>query len=701
MSRYLLVTFLFCALCVAYLGKLLSVQLGGRVEEEETTRTRTVTIQATRGEIYDRNGVKLVANTYSYDLIFTYQAVRRLSVFRRNDLFLLLFGVLESYGESGKHTEAYFPLEGAYPHYRYSDAAADPDSAVGARLRRVLSEQGLKEGITAEALAKYYVNTYQLLAKNSRGERLFSDDEVDRLFRLYYDMDSLRFSYYGEYVFAAGVGLPLMTGVREMSGTDAATFRVTAERTYLYPGVASHILGTVGPIYSEEWDYYDAQGYHMNAIVGKSGCELAFESYLRGVDGEMKIIEDEDGNVIRVETVSEPIAGKDVFLTLDLELQIAAEKGLAETVAYVSEREGTSSAFVCDAGAAVVMDPDTFEVLAIASYPSYDLTTYNSVYADLQANPANPLLNRALQGAYAPGSTFKPGVAVAGLEEGVITPQTTFYCDITHAGKYTYPESLNDHPSCSTWDLHTTSWLTVHQAIADSCNSFFYELGRQLGIDKMESWMSAFGFGQKTGIELGETAGTLAGEGFSHAPYQTGQVIRAAIGQSDTQATPLQLCSYMATLYNGGTRLSAHLLDHVTAFGSGEVVWDDSTLIGEPLATVPISPSTRKTVLDGMRDMISGTAFTRARLPGVGLDSVCGKTGTAEVVRSYTDAAGETVTETVTNALFLCGAEYKGKNLVASFVVENAGHGYYNAIAARSVLSAWKKLIDEKTEDPT
>lgn len=700
--RYLLVTVLFCALCVGYLGKLLSVQIGGRGEEEPTTRTRTVTLQATRGEIYDRNGIKLVANPNTYDIVFSYRTISRMSPFQRNDFYLLLFSALRQYGESETHTEEYFPLEGTYPNYRYLDEASDTDGRIADRFNRVLDRQGLKKNLSADKLVGYYVETNQLLAKGSGNSRLFSDEEVDLLLRLYYDMDAQYFSYYGEYVFASGVGMELMTAVVERFGTEQATFRHSTKREYLYPGVASHILGKVGPIFAEEWEEYRAQGYDMNAIVGKSGCELAFESYLRATDGEMKITEDEDGNVISTEVTKEAVNGRDVYLTIDLNLQIAAEEGVAATVAEVQRVEGTSSVFYCDAGAAVVMDPDTFRVLAIASYPTYDLETFNSDYSDLRADPANPLLNRALQGVYAPGSTFKPGLAVTGLEEKVITAETEFFCNKEN-GKYSYPESTTDHPKCSTYQYHTDSYLTVREAIQDSCNSYFYELGRQLGIDRMEAWMSKFGFGQKTGIELGEAAGTLAGKNYRRdKDYSLGEVIRVAIGQSDTQATPIQLCSYMATLYNGGTRRTAHLLDHVTELGKKDaVVWDDSEQAGSRIGSVQISEATYATVMDGMRDMVTGTKYTRDRLSGLGLDAVFGKTGTAEVWKSYTDENGEQKTNENANGLFICGAEYRGQKLVASFVAENVGeegHGYYNAVAARSVLSAWKKQIDSVAE---
>ena len=681
--RILILTLVFSILCVVYLGKLFSVQLAGKgLYGDSGITTRLVTVQAMRGEIYDRNGKPLVTNSYFYDLTVTYTGFSRLSVFAANDTLLLLLQALDACGKSEAHSESYFPFEGEYPYYTLTEEAKNADSVVGYRLRRVLTQNGLKETLSGDEIRQYYVDTYQLLVRDKTGKRLFRDDEVDRLFRLRYDMDAVRFGPYSDYTLAKNVGLDLMTYVRERKGTECVSFTVTAERNYLYPGVASHILGTVGKIWSEEWEYYNELGYPMNAIVGKTGCELAFESDLHGVDGQLKITENAVGEILSVEVVKEPVAGRNVYLTIDIDLQRAAEQGLADTVQYVREYgERPSAGMICDAGAAVVMDPDTFEILAIASYPTYDLSTYNLDYNDLVADPASPLLNRALQGVYTPGSTVKPGVAVAGLEEGVITPSTKLTC----TGTYDNPEIPGDHPGCSTYDQHSASAIDVREAISDSCNSFFYELGYRLRIDRLEAYLKRFGFGESTGIELGEQTGTLAGENYRHASYRLGEVIRAAIGQSDTQATPLQLCAYLSALYNGGTRLNAHLEDRVSVFGTGELLWSD-TEHSVVLDTVGMSETNRQTVLNGMRDMIDSTSFAKSRLANLGLDDVLGKTGTAQV-----GADGE-----ITNALFLCGAEYRGERLALSIVTEKAAHGYYNAIAAKEILTAWKTVVEKE-----
>ncbi len=653
--RILTLTLIFSIVCVVYLGKLFSVQLAGKgLYGDSGITSRTVKVQAVRGEIYDRNGKPLVTNSYFYDLTITYTGFRRLSVFKANDTLLLLLGALDACGKTGAHSESYFPFEGEYPYYTLTEEAKNADSVIGYRLRRVLNENGLQDDLSGEEIQKYYVDTYQFLARDKAGKRLFRDDEIDRLFRLRYDMDAMRFGAYSDYTLATNVGLDLITYVREMKETGCVSFTVTAERNYHYPGIASHILGTVGKIWSEEWEYYNERGYPMNAVVGKTGCEFAFEDDLRGTDGKLKITENALGEILSVEVIEAPVAGKSVYLTLDIDLQLAAEAGLAETVEYAGDP--------CDAGAAVVMDPETFEILAIASYPTYDLSTYHLDYNDLAANPASPLLNRSLQVVYAPGSTVKPGVAIAGMEEEVITPTTRLIC----TGSY---EGLG----CSTYP-HATSSLNVVEAIADSCNSFFAQVGKGLGLEAMNFYLSRFGLGQKTGIELGEKTGNLASKLPNHA----------AIGQSDTQVTLLQICSYFSTLYNGGTRLNAHIRDRVCEFGSGEILWSDAEN-ETVLSRAEMTETYRQTVLSGMRKMIEETAFAKSRLANLGLDDVLGKTGTAEV-------AGQKE-----NGFFICGASNQGQKIAIAVVTEQSGHGFYNAIAAEKILSAWKTVAEKET----
>ena len=671
--RYLGIVAVFCLICVIYLGRLFFIQISGRENEYKADiEEREVTVQAVRGEIYDRNGVKLVANRYSYDLSFAYKQFFDLPVQERNEVCLNIQNALAKRGGEGVREQKFFPFDGTYPNYTYSADTLNGDSIRSYRLKRVLGDLDLKAETTAVQLRDYYTDTYDLLQIDNQGNRRFSDAEIDTLIRIYYDIDAVRFRSSGEYVLCQDVDMSLMTYIKEQN-IKAVNFTVTVAREYCYPGYASHILGLVGPIYSEEWDYYNDLGYQMNAIVGKSGCEAAFESYLHGTDGKMKIKEDKNGNVTEIEVLTEPIAGNDVYLTIDINLQIAAEDGLAENVEYVS---GQADGEVCNAGAAVAMDPNTFEVLAIASHPTYDLTTYNADYNLLAQDPNKPLTNRAIDGFYAPGSTLKPGMAAIALQDGVLLRGENITC----TGRY------KNTIGCSTYsDTHWWGSIDVVDAISCSCNSFFCELGDRLGIQKMEQYLAKFGLGESTGLELGGRSGILAGPTYrgeiqSSEQWQPGMTWQAAIGQSDHQLSPVQMACYISTLCNGGTRYTAHLLHSVYRFGSDEPSFVYQQTDDTVLSRIELSQENLDTVFEGMRRMVNETTFVRNQIANNSKIPVTvgGKTGTAQRGGDNPD-----------NALFVAAAPYNNPDVVISVVLENGSHGYYCAMTAAKILEAY------------
>ncbi len=692
--RYLLIALVFCTVCVVYVGRLFYIQIAGRdAAYDDGTTTLTVKLPAVRGEILDRNGSPLVSNRYSYDMELSYLSLSIMSPSETNTAYLRLMEALDACGVTPSFQKAHFPFVGSYPDYAFSPDAQSTDTAVGYRLARILKAKGMKADSSVSDIVNDYVDTYRLSELDDSGLPLYSNYEIDRLLRLRYDMDVMQFNLHNNYTFVENADIALMTYVKEMS-LPGVTFAVNAERVYNYPGYASHILGSVGPIYAEEWDYYNEQGYPMNAIVGKSGCEAAFEEYLRGTDGEMKVTVDAAGNVLRSELLSPAVSGKDVYLTIDIRLQIAAEDGLAENVEYVNRNDADAvEGFPSDSGAAVVMDPSTFEILAIASYPSYDLSTFNADYSSLASNMARPLANRALRETYAPGSTFKPGMALIGLEEGIVKADTTLPC----SGQFTklgggYQPKCFTHP-------HATSRLTVTQAIVDSCNCYFYELGYQLPISTIDKYMAKLGFGRATGIELGEAVGVLAGESGSYTgEWTVTGTVQAAIGQSETRATPIQLCSYISALSNGGTRYAAHLLHRVSAYGVDEPIYTDEGLLATPLDTLTMTADAKETVLSAMGQMVSNSVRARQFLTESGVDYrlVKGKTGTAQFDRYVTDeATGEVVKKELTNALFvsLYGEDENGiPELAVSVVIEKASSGTYATMTAARIYGAWEDM---------
>lgn len=675
--RYMGVAVLFCVISVIYLGRLFYIQISGKVNgTEQKNAVRTVTIQAVRGEIFDRNGKLLVGNRYTYDLILSYKTFASMDTRQANRQCLQILGGLSVNAEEGSNLreERYFPFEGSYPYYQYSEEALDGESVVYFRLRRVLSDLKLDADTSAKELVEYYTEAHGLLMKQNNGKRYFDDDEVDALIRLYYDMDAWRFQKSGSYTFAENVSLSAMTHIKELA-VSLAAFHVNAERVYNYSGYASHILGYVGPIYSEEWEYYNEQGYQMSAIVGKTGCEAAFESYLRGSDGEMEIEVDASGNLVRSTVKKEPVAGKDVYLTLDIDLQIAAEDGLAENVASVVENSYGNPArgSECDAGAAVAIDPNDFSVLALASYPTYDLSTYSLLYNELIANPAKPLFNRALDGLYEPGSTYKLGIAAAAMSEGLLEAGERVLC----SGSY---KRYDDYqPSCSTYSQHPNEYLNVREAIADSCNLFFYEMGYRFfssaKLERMSDYMSRLGFGRATGLELGGEVGRVANRDNWNPGEVAGKSLQAAIGQADTLASPLQLTTYLGTLLGGGTRYAAHLLYGVSEFGA-----DGITQMTEPtvLDTQEIPAWILDEVKGGMKKVVTDNATVRANLATVRQHMTVGaKTGTAQN------------SQAADNALFVCAAPLESPEIVISVVLEKGYGGSYASLTAARILEAY------------
>lgn len=681
--RYLLIVAVFCVVSVVYLGRLFYIQIWGREDSLNLGMdVREVTVQAVRGEIYDRNGKKLVGNLYSHDLTLSYSAYHGMGIHERNAAYLSLSEVLGRAGIRMSGDDAFFPFDGSYPFFgSYSKEATDGESLRHYRRLRVLEDLGLPTDTDPASLTSYYETKYQFLAVDENGKRRYTDEEIDLLFRFYYDLDARRFPTNGEYTLAKDLSLNLITALKEMQ-IGCVEFTVNVEREYLYPGYASHILGSVGPIYSEEWEYYNELGYQMNAIVGKSGCEAAFESYLGGKNGTMEIVTDESGIVVSTSLKKAPEAGKDIYLTLDIELQIAAEKGLAENVEYVTDASGGSSfrGGGCDSGAAVAMNPETFEVLAIASCPTYDLNTYSEDYEDLKADEALPLFNRALFGAYEPGSTFKLGMAAVSLMEGEIGTSEIISC----TGRYPSADIFGS-VGCSTYRVggyHSGGEDVVH-AIAYSCNSFFCELGHRLGISKMEDYMARFGFGENTGFELGGISGVLAGptwraENNHPEGWREGNTWQAAIGQSDNQASPLQLATYLSTLCNGGTRYTAHLLHSVYDYGSDtpSYVWEQSE--ATVLDRVEIPSDVLATVFEGMRQVIAddsaGSTVRRWINERTVPVTVGGKTGTAQNSKDSD------------NALFVCAAPYNAPEIVVTVVLEQGYMGGYAALTAGRIL---------------
>jgi penicillin-binding protein 2 len=452
------------------------------------------------------------------------------------------------------------------------------------------------------------------------------------------------------------------------AGADVVSSSVRKYET----SYAAHILGTVGPLYAEDLENPLYADYPRDATVGKSGVESAFESYLKGTDGRRVISTNSDGKITGEYYSREPQPGNTVELTIDLELQKAVEDALAETVTAMNEKDG-----LVERGAGAVVEKiGTGEILALASYPTYDLSTFrqSEIWAELSANPGKPFQNRATQGTYPPGSTFKMLTAAAALEEGVVGLKE----EIRDTGKWYYPDIVEGTArwGYNCWNRGGHGKVDVREAITVSCNYFFYEMGYRLGIDRLSDWAARFGFGEPTGIEIGDAGGILASREEREergGVWYGGDTVMAAIGQSDNLFTPIQLSNYICTLISGGERYETRLLKAVKTYDNAEVVAVGDT---KPVETINLSDSTLAAIKEGMHNLTTTGSLSYYFKDCI--VSAGAKTGTAQLGENLTD-----------NGMFVCFAPYENPEIAVAVAIEKGGSGSALASTAVKILNAY------------
>ena len=606
------------------------------------------TVTASRGIITDRNGKVLVSNRLAYTLVFDRSGFADDAAL--NAAILRLVQLCEETGTGWNDT---LPIGRVGNFLRYSNARSET-------FDKFIEKNDLTSGASGRQLLSELRELYHV-------DESLSEREARLIVGVRYELHSR-----DSYTFAEDVSTEVLSLITD-GRYEGVTIRTTSARVY-NTALAAHILGTIGPIWQEEWSSnedtgyvgYADKGYSMNDLVGKDGVEKAFESYLRGTDGRRLITTDETGKITGELYTREPQPGGTVALTLDIDLQADVEAALAETISGMIDKDSNERG-----GAAAVVSVGTGEVLALASYPTYDLSTFNEDYDELVNDQRLPMFNRATQGIYAPGSTFKMVTAVAALESGIITPSSI----IQDRGIYTYYK--DPQPMCWIYSQtgSTHGRINVSQAITDSCNYFFYEVGRLTGIRTLDSYASQFGLGQSTGIEIGDSSGVLASPEWAESHDQEwtdGQTITAAIGQSYNLFTPLQLANYVATLVGGGDHYQAHLLKNVKAYDNSRLLYmyDD-----KPTNTVEISDSTLSAVTKGMHELtVSGSvayAFENCVV------SAGAKTGSAQV---GTDIA---------NGVFVAYAPYENPEIAVAIVIEKGGSGAALANTAVEIINSW------------
>lgn len=486
-----------------------------------------------------------------------------------------------------------------------------------------------------------------------------------------------------EYVFASDVDIDFISRVKERDLTgvviEAATLR------QYHTKYAAHLLGRTGLMDKKEWEYYktvDADGdgktdYQMNDTVGKEGAEQAFESLLRGKPGTRTVERNTKGKIVAQDWETEPEPGGNVMLTLDIGLQGYVENLLADAVPKLASEE-------TEGAACVVLDVKGAEVLTAASYPTFDLANYASELAEKGDDPLHPFLNRAFQGAYPPGSTFKMLTAIAGLEEKIITPTTL----IRDEGQYNYYGP--NGPKCWIFRQYGSrhGLINVSKAIEVSCNYFMFEVGRQLGIERLDEYAARFGLGEKTGIELAESSGVMASPAYAESlggKWYQGNVLSVAIGQESTQVTPLQLANYIATLVNGGTRNAVHLLKEVKSSDFSQVIQSYEPQV---LDTIEIQDQNLKAVKAGMLALTTNNSSVRQYFQSLPFQAGA-KTGSAQVTG-----------QNESNAVFVCFAPYDDPEIAVAIAVEHGGSGSELASMAADVLRYYFSSQETRDEIP-
>ena len=650
---------------LVFAGALVKIQIidGNAHATQGALATDTSEVKATRGQILDRNGTVLVGNRQGNDVVFdAAKFPSRSEQEERNKIIQALISLFEdNNAEWNDDLPIIITSDGKYAFAQDRDKDIEK---LKSRDMLHLNKYATADDCMAELTEMYSLGDY-------------SPESARKIASVCYGMKANAFNTANPYVFARDVSDEIVSVIKEKSsvfkGVDA---EIVTYREYMDGTIAPHILGITGVISAEEYAELKNDGYDMDDIIGKTGIEKTFEKELKGTNGKKTVSTDNDGKqTVRLEGLKN---GDNIVLTIDANLQKVAQDSLK---AKCDELKTANSG----GGAVVAMNCKTGEVLAIASYPSYDLTTYYDDYSKLAADNNSPLYNRALLSTYAPGSTAKVSTAIGCLEEGIINESSTRRCN------YYYP-FLGHRFVCQI--NHASRTLTVRTALQDSCNSFFYYYGgEKLGIEKMNMYRELLGLGQPTGIELGENTGVLDSPSYRASlgqTWQPGFSLQSAIGQAGNLFTPLQLCNYVSTVANGGTRYSVHIVKSIlSADNSTTVLSKDPEVVTE----TGFKKKNIDLVKQGMRLVVTnGTCrktFGKLDFP------VACKTGTSQV-----DKVIGGVKSTYTNGFNISFAPYDDPEIAVAVVCEGAQSGGSVAPVACDIYNYYfKNMTSSEDED--
>ena len=627
------------------------------------------TVTAARGDIVDSKGERIASSTTGYSVVLNKLLMGD------EDLDTMLQKIVGLLGKNGEswNDSLLIGQPDAAGHYEFT--AASDNAAEQKALAAMKDNLGLQQYATADDVMEKLVEDYDLADFSLYWQRVLSG--------IHYEMQLQAFSNVNNFVMAENVSEATVATIKENSlSLPGVEIVETSTRSYEQGTVLPHVLGRVGKITAEKWKVTDEngqvtyplkeKGYNMNDIIGISGLESAYEDELRGKDGVETITRNSDGVIVNTALTTVPEPGHTVQLTIDSEFQKAVDQALAKNVEWIKNTYADSKQ--ANAGAVVVIDVKTGGVLAASNYPSFDQNLYAAQYSEYSADENMPLFNRALQGLYTPGSTYKPSVAVAGLDTGLLNRNSTVNCTRV----YTYYKDYR--PRCAQHG-HGNGPIDVVNAIKWSCNIFFYDVGRRLTSDVYDAYAYKLGLGQRTGVEVSEALGHLTTKNDSN--YTESLDIQAAIGQGNTAVTPIQLATYAATLANRGTRYRTHFVKAILDSNTGETLQETQP---EVMDVVEDKGETFDLVREGMK----GVAQTIPALAAYPYTIAC-KTGSPQRSEGY--YVGSTYKH-YTNAAMIAYGPAEDPEIAIGVVVEYGGAGTRTGQLVADIFNAYYAMKD-------
>ena len=670
LHRMLLLIAVACVIMGLYAMRLIFLQLvnGDDFKAKATNTTDyNFTVTAARGDIVDSAGRRIATTATSYNVV-----LNKLLMGDR-DLDAMLQQIVELLRENGESWNDTLLIGQPDAAGRYAFTDDDSSASDQKQLADMKETLGLQQYATANDVMEMLVEKNELQGFSLEWQRVLAG--------IHYEMDRQAFSNVNNFIMAENVSAATVATIKEHSlQLPGVEIVETSARSYDQSDIIPAVLGRVGKITAEKWKVTDSngqvtyplreKGYNMNDVLGISGLESVYEDELRGKDGVETITRNSDGVIVdtRLTTVPEP--GHTVQLTIDSNFQRAVDKALAENIDMINRVYNTGT-MKAAAGAVVVLDVKDGSVMVASNYPSYDQNLYASNYSEYSSDPSLPLFNRALQGLYTPGSTFKPAVAVAALDSGLINQYSTVYCN----GVYNYFKDY--HPRC-TRHGHSGN-IDVITAIKWSCNVFFYDVGRRLTSDVYDAYAYKLGLGQRTGVEVGEALGRLTTKNDSN--YTASLDVQAAIGQGNTVVTPIQLATYAATLANNGTRYRTHFVKAILDTNTGEVLSETKP---EVMDVIEGTGNTFELVRQGMKQVPSTISGKISSYP---VPIAC-KTGTPQ--RSETYASGKHYL----NAIMVAYLPADDPQIAIGITIEYGGYGARTGDLVVDIANAYFALKD-------